>query len=89
MKRDSGAIYRAMNRGDRREAIVRDDRTWEMFLETVAGAHTRADWEVHPGASWIAGKARWTWQPSGRRIAEGADRTTLAGGSDDDLAMDS
>jgi REP element-mobilizing transposase RayT len=42
-----GAIYHVMNRGDRREAIFRDDRDREIFLETLTEACTKADWQVH------------------------------------------
>jgi putative transposase len=31
----AGAIYHVMNRGDRREVIVRDRRDWERFLSTL------------------------------------------------------
>jgi hypothetical protein len=30
-----GAIYHVMNRGDRREAIFKDDTDRQMFLETL------------------------------------------------------
>ena len=33
-----GAIYHAMNRGDRREAIVLDDQDQLLFLETLGEA---------------------------------------------------
>ncbi len=32
-----GAVYHVMNRGDRREAIFREDRDRVLFLETLAG----------------------------------------------------
>ena len=31
-----GAIYHVMNRGNRREAIFKDDADWKLFLETLA-----------------------------------------------------
>ena len=31
----AGAIYHVMNRGDRREAIFKDDKDRECFLETL------------------------------------------------------
>jgi putative transposase len=33
-----GAIYHVMNRGDRREAIFKDDQDRERFLETLGEA---------------------------------------------------
>ena len=43
----AGAIYHVMNRGDRREAIFKDDRDRETFLATLAEACGKAGWEVH------------------------------------------
>ena len=42
-----GAIYHVMNRGDRREAIVRGDSDRELFLETLSEACAKTGWEVH------------------------------------------
>lgn len=42
-----GAIYHLMNRGDRQEAIFRDDGDLEMFLATLATCCRKTDWEVH------------------------------------------
>ena len=42
-----GALYHVMNRGDRREAIFRDDRDRESFVATLAEACRKADWQVH------------------------------------------
>jgi len=42
-----GAIYHVMNRGDRREAIVRDDTDRESFVATLAEACAKAGWQVH------------------------------------------
>jgi putative transposase len=42
-----GAIYHIMNRGDRREAIFRDDGDRLLFLETLAQACQKTDWQVH------------------------------------------
>jgi REP element-mobilizing transposase RayT len=42
-----GAIYHVMNRGDRREAIFKDDRDRELFLETLGQACLKTDWQVH------------------------------------------
>jgi REP element-mobilizing transposase RayT len=41
-----GAIYPVMNRGDRREAIFRDDRDRELFLETLGEACRKTGWAV-------------------------------------------
>jgi REP element-mobilizing transposase RayT len=37
----SGAIYHVMNRGDRREAIFRDDADRKRFMETLGEACAR------------------------------------------------
>jgi len=65
-----GAIYHVMNRGDRREAIFRDDRDREMFLEALGQAAQKTGWQIHayclmanhfhlvletPGANLVAG----------------------------------
>ena len=42
-----GAIYHVLNRGDRREAIFRDDRDRQRFLETLGEASTKTGWQVH------------------------------------------
>ena len=42
-----GAIYHVMNRGDRREAIFKDDKDRECFLETLAACCAKTDWHVH------------------------------------------
>lgn len=42
-----GAIYHVMNRGDRREEIVRDDGDRESFVATLGAAAQRCEWEVH------------------------------------------
>lgn len=41
-----GAIYHVMNRGDRREPIFKDDSDRLRFLETVAEACAKTDWQV-------------------------------------------
>lgn len=43
----AGAIYHVMDRGDRLEAIYRDDRDREIFCKTLAEASGRAGWRVH------------------------------------------
>jgi len=42
-----GAVYHVMNRGDRREAIFKDDRDRQQFLDTLGEACTKAGWRVH------------------------------------------
>ena len=42
-----GAIYHVMNRGDRREAIFKDDTDREVFLSTLAEACGKTGWRVH------------------------------------------
>jgi len=42
-----GAIYHVLNRGDRREAIFRDDADRQRFLTTLGEACAKTDWQVH------------------------------------------
>ena len=42
-----GAIYHVLNRGDRREAIFRDDADRQRFVETLGEAGGRSGWQVH------------------------------------------
>lgn len=42
-----GAVYHVMSRGDRKEAIFRDDTDRRRFLETLGEVCRRTDWEVH------------------------------------------
>lgn len=42
-----GALYHVLERGDRREAIVRDEEDRKRFLETLGAACTRTGWRVH------------------------------------------
>ncbi len=42
-----GAIYHVMNRGDRREAIFKDDRDRRRFLETLGQTSEKTGWQVH------------------------------------------
>ncbi len=41
-----GALYHVTARGDRREAIVRDDADRDMLLATLAAACKKTGWEV-------------------------------------------
>jgi hypothetical protein len=43
----AGAVYHVLDRGDRREAIVRDDTDREDFLSTLGKACERTGWYVH------------------------------------------
>jgi len=42
----AGAIYHVMNRGDRREAVFKDDTDRETFLRTLGEACGKTGWEV-------------------------------------------
>ena len=42
-----GAIYHVMNRGDRREAIFRDDHDRTRLLSTLEESCGKTDWQVH------------------------------------------
>lgn len=43
----SGAIYHVMNRGDRREPIIRGRRDGELFVRTLDEACEKTGWQVH------------------------------------------
>jgi putative transposase len=43
----AGAIYHLMSRGDRREAIFRDDPDRRCFLDTLGEACEKTGWQVH------------------------------------------
>jgi putative transposase len=43
----AGAIYHVLNRGDRREAIFKNDKDHEMFLQTLAEACAKTGWQAH------------------------------------------
>ncbi|HEV2390830.1 MAG TPA: transposase [Verrucomicrobiae bacterium] len=42
-----GAIYHAMNRGDRREPIFLDDQDRHQFIDTLGQACEKTDLQVH------------------------------------------
>ncbi|MBM4205492.1 MAG: transposase [Gammaproteobacteria bacterium] len=42
-----GAVYHVMNRGDRREAIFKDDADRERFLETLGETCAKTGWQAH------------------------------------------
>jgi putative transposase len=42
-----GAIYHVTSRGDRREAIFRDDEDRQQFITTLGEACARPRWQVH------------------------------------------
>ena len=42
-----GAIYHVLNRGDRREDIFLDDEDRCRFVQTLAEACEKTDWQVH------------------------------------------
>ncbi len=43
----AGAIYHVTNRGDRREAIFKDDQDRSRFVTTLAEACAKTEWQVH------------------------------------------
>ena len=43
----TGAIYHVMSRGDRREAIFRDDTDRRRFITTLGEVCAKTDWQVH------------------------------------------
>lgn len=43
----AGAVYHVLDRGDRREAIFRDDQDRERFLATMGELCTRTGWRIH------------------------------------------
>ncbi len=42
-----GAVYHIMSRGNRGDAIFRDDRDYEIFLDTLDEACSRTGWRIH------------------------------------------
>lgn len=40
------AIYHVMNRGDRREAVFKDDKNGERFLETLDETCVKTGWQA-------------------------------------------
>ena len=43
----AGAMYHVMSRGDRREGIFLDDVDRQDFIETLAEACQKTNWQVH------------------------------------------
>ena len=43
----AGAVYHVLDRGDRREAIFKDDADRRRFLETLGEVCARTGWRVH------------------------------------------
>lgn len=43
----AGAVYHVLDRGDRREAIFRDDTDRDVFLSTLGKACERTGWRIH------------------------------------------
>jgi len=50
----AGAIYHVIDRGDRREAIYRDDADRVAFLETLTQACLRTGWRLHAYAKGVS-----------------------------------
>lgn len=42
-----GAIYHVMNRGNRKEAVFKDDQDRRRFVEALGEVCVRSDWQVH------------------------------------------
>ncbi|MCP5527686.1 MAG: transposase [Verrucomicrobiales bacterium] len=42
-----GAVYDVLNRGNRREAIYRDDTNRQRFLDILAEAGAKTGWQIH------------------------------------------
>jgi len=42
-----GAIYHVMNRGDRREALFKNAKDCEWFVESPGEICVRSDWQAH------------------------------------------
>ena len=42
-----GAVYHVMNRGDRREAVFKDDVDRETYLQTLGEACAKTGWQIH------------------------------------------
>jgi len=45
-----GAIYHVLSRGDHRENIVRDNQDRQSFVDGLAAACAKCDWQVH---AWV------------------------------------
>ncbi len=43
----AGAVYHVLNRGDRREAIFREEEDHTVFLNTLAQSCQRTGWVIH------------------------------------------
>jgi len=43
----AGAVYHVLNRGDRREAIFRDEEDRRRFVATLGEACAKTGWQVH------------------------------------------
>jgi len=88
-----GVVYHVLDRGDRREAIFKDDADRRRLLETLGEACARTGWRVHafvlmgnhdhqmietPQANLVGGDALWV---CAARLRSGAVSQSL--GSDD------
>ena len=66
-----GAIYHVMNRGDRREDIFLDDEDRCRFVQTLAEACEKTDWQVHAYPQYLKAAARRaTWLRAERLLGE-------------------
>ena len=74
-----GAIYHAMNRGDRREDIFRDDEDRKVFLATLGEACQKTRWQVH---------AFCLMRNHFHLVVETPEANLVAGGDDDESGVD-
>ena len=65
-----GAIHHIMNRGDRREAIFRDDQDRKRFISTLGEACQKTSWEVHGSEDSGAGRREFERSMEARRAQD-------------------
>jgi hypothetical protein len=64
----AGAIYHVMNRGDRQEAIFKDEKDHLLFLQTLEQVCEKTGWTVHAmpnSCHSVAGLASWACDAGG------------------------
>jgi hypothetical protein len=80
----AGAVYHLLDRGDRREAIFRDDRDREIFLATLGQACARTGWRTrlrngHPPHRPVERSAEFRQIDSGIRLERTGARLSRTG----------
>jgi putative transposase len=65
-----GAVYHVMNRGDRREAIFKDDQDRQLFLQVLGETCAKTGWRVHA----------WCLMPNHFHLVMTTPRPNLAAG---------